>query len=218
MAANSGCVIDTLCDMWEPVGPLPAAIYWRRRSLAVAAVAAVIAVVLGGAMIGDGPALDDVPAPEPVAQAQDGPAEPVVAPPVAEPSAPTCTNDMIDVAAEIDRSEHRVGQQPVLRLVVTNVTAQPCLRDLDPARQEIVVWGQDLTTRLWSSNDCGNPSTPDPRTLQPNQPLGFRVPWTGRTTTPGCGQERTIVPPGSYQVTTRVDDAISEPRPFRRLP
>ena len=31
----------TLRDMWEPVGPLPAAVYWRRRGVAAAVVLAV---------------------------------------------------------------------------------------------------------------------------------------------------------------------------------
>jgi hypothetical protein len=123
---------------------------------------------------------------------------------------------MIGVAAEIDPPVHRVGQRPVLRLVVTNLSAQPCVRDLDSARQEIVVWSIDGKTRLWSSNDCANGSSTDLRTLVPGQPVAFAVTWAGRTSSPGCASTRTVVPAGGYRVMTRVDDLISDPTPFER--
>jgi hypothetical protein len=123
---------------------------------------------------------------------------------------------MISVGAEIDRPEHRVGERPVLRLVVTNISDQPCIRDLDSARQEIVVWSTE-GARVWSSNDCVNASSTDLRTLVPGQPVAFAVRWAGRTSTPGCAAVRTVVPPGPYRVMTRVDDAISTATPFVRL-
>jgi len=48
------------------------------------------------------------------------------------------------------------------------------VRDLDAARQEIVVWGGD-GARLWSSDDCANPSSADQRTLVPGRPVAFAV-------------------------------------------
>lgn len=129
-----------------------------------------------------------------------------------------CTNAMIQVLARIDPPEHRVGQRPVFRLVVTNTSDQPCVRDLDPARQEIVVWSGDGAARLWSSNDCTNPSIVDERTLVPEQPIAFAVTWAGRTSTPGCAVPRTVVPSGAYRVTVRVDDLVSAPTPLLRNP
>jgi hypothetical protein len=125
---------------------------------------------------------------------------------------------MIGVAAEIDPAEHRVGQRPTLRLVVTNISEQPCVRDLDPERQEIVVWSGDGKDRLWSSNDCVNGSTADLRTLVPGQPVAFAVAWAGRSSVPGCTGARDVVPAGSYRVMSRVDGVISAPTGFQRLP
>ncbi len=125
-----------------------------------------------------------------------------------------CTNRMIRVTAEIDSPDHRVGDRPVLRLVITNISPQPCVRDLDPARQEIVVWSGDRKRRLWSSNDCGNPGGADLRTLVPQQPVVSAVTWAGRTTAPGCAQPRLPLPAGAYRVMTRLDDIISAPTPF----
>ena len=198
--------------MWEPVGPLPVSVYRRRRATATAGIALVL-VVLGFGLSGG--SQDEQPA-EPVTEVA-GPEQPVAAPPPVVEAA-ECTKEMIAVGAEVDPAEHKVGQQATLRLVVTNIGAQPCTRDLDPARQEIMVVSDDLKSRVWSSNDCDNPSAADRRTLQPNQPLGFRVPWTGRTTNPGCTEKRTVVPEGTYKVVTRLDDVYSEPVGLRRLP
>jgi hypothetical protein len=258
--------------MWEPVGPLAASVYWRRRFTAV-----VVAVLLIGAAAWGAAALlappaagtpavgttslspsnvalsaPDVATPEPSAP-QQAPSSPALAPgttdpaqtaststgpaaatseqlrpdvtpgrevPVATPvpvpaTGPVpCTNEMLDVTAEVDRPAYRVGDRPVLRLVMVNATDQPCVRDLDPAKQEIVVWSGDGATRLWSSNDCSPVSGVDLRTMVPGQPVVSAVTWAGRTSAPGCAGTRTVVPAGAYRVMTRLDDDISAPVPF----
>jgi hypothetical protein len=125
---------------------------------------------------------------------------------------------MLSAGAELDHAVHKVGSRPVLRLVITNIGNQPCVRDLDAARQEIVVWSADGAQRLWSSNDCVNAHTVDLRTLVPGRPVAFAVTWAERTTTPGCRTPRTLVPAGTYRLMTRLDDLISPPTPFIRTP
>jgi hypothetical protein len=148
---------------------------------------------------------DETPRPAPVAM-------PVAVPPTGPVP---CTNAMIAVAAEIDQPVHAVGQHPVFRLVITDTSAQPCVRDLDPSRQEIVVWSGDGKIRLWSSNDCGNSGRLDLRTLVPGQPVVFGVTWAGRTSTPGCALPRAVVPAGAYRLVSRLDGATSPATPFR---
>jgi hypothetical protein len=152
---------------------------------------------------------DDTPRPTVAAQ------PPV---PVPRTGPVACTNAMLTTGAEIDPAVHEVGSRPVLRLVITNVSGQPCVRDLDAARQEIVVWSGDGAARLWSSNDCVNNPTVDLRTLVPGRPVAFALTWGERTTTPGCAQPRTVVPAGSYRLMVRLDDLISPPTPFLRTP
>jgi hypothetical protein len=264
--------------MWEPVGPLPASVYWRRRWLAGASAVVVVlllawsmANLLGGSRelsevittrTANSAALDDpqqtAPSPAPASRSPSPPspspraAAALAAPPqpgsAVPPTLPTsseevqpdetvtrtipaatpvpvpatgpvpCTNAMLRVGSEIDRPQHKVGDRPVLRLVITNAGAQPCVRDLDPARQEIVVWNSSQTAKLWSSSDCSNASSPDLRTLVPGQPVVFAVTWAGRTSTPGCAQARTVLPAGSYRVLTRLDGIISPPTLFTRAP
>jgi hypothetical protein len=276
--------------MWEPVGPLPAGVYWRRRLVALCATLGLLVVAAWSAaawLASAGPpavpaavlAAVNQTAPPTTAPATPAPpvdpavvvvpsAAPAVGPhqasgrrsgppagttgPAAVPagrapapadpteqllpddSAPRtgppptpipvpatgpvpCTDAMLGVGAGIDQPSHRVGDHPVLRLVVTNVSDQPCVRDLDAARQEIVVWGPD-GSRLWSSNDCSTARGVDLRTLVPAQPVVFAITWAGRTTVPGCTGVRTTVPAGSYNLLTRVDGVISPAAPFTRTP
>lgn len=198
-------VVRLACTpVWEPTGPLPATVYWRRRALAGVLTVGVVALV--GSMVTGATA-----EPEP-------PAEPVAASlPVAD-RVPACTDSLLDIAAGLDADEHRVGDKPVLRLIVTNTGPQPCVRDLDPTRQEITVWSADLRERLWSSNDCsGAAARADERTLQPNQPLAFPVRWAGRTSAQGCPADRSAVPAGTYQLRGRLDTITGDPTEFRRL-
>lgn len=241
--------------MWEPVGPLPAAVYWRRRCLAAASVVLVVLVLVWASASAFAPAPRPVATPAAATASQptpgsaaaapapvlptleqpvvppltssevvvpdETPREPVPVPPSVAPP-PTgpvpCTDGVLGVSAEVDPPEHRVGERPVLRLVVVNLGAEPCVRDLDGARQEIVVWSGDGALRLWSSNDCVNPATVDLRTLVPGRPVAFAVRWAGRTSEPGCARARTGVPAGTYRVMTRLDDVVSPPVPMLRNP
>ena len=274
--------------MWEPSGPLPATVYWRRRWVALASVVVMFAVlgltiaalVHGGSEAtsdekttlaanqatlssetpppppGDptafgapstapvdpsaplapglpgvttGPGTQIVPstgaattAPATDEARVEGSPDPAVGalpPPTLPATGPVpCTNDMLSVGATIDRTDHKVGDKPVVGVVVTNTSGQPCVRDLDGSRLEIVVWSGDGVNRLWSSNDCTNPAKPDLRTLVPGQPVSFQVTWQGRTSTPGCATARTVVPAGAYRLLTRIDDLISPPTPFLLTP
>jgi hypothetical protein len=138
--------------------------------------------------------------------------------PAPPPDPVPCTNEMIAVRAEVDGGEHRVGERMLLRLVVTNTSDRPCVRDLGPVRLEIVVWSADGGQRLWSSNDCSSARGADPRTLAPGEPMAFSVRWAGRTSAPGCPERRDGVPAGEYRLLTRVDDVISPPTQFVRTP
>jgi hypothetical protein len=267
--------------MWEPVGPLPAHVYWKRRWLALLGVIGFF--VASGFTVA---ALTATPGPtdEPTTPAahrseltEPTPADPAgtTAPetttpdptlsvtgvpagtttpsgsagPLAEgapetttdeskrpddtpretvpiletepaPASgpPACTNDMIAVGAEIDSPQHTVGDRPELRLTVVNVSGQACVRDLDGALQEIVVWDRPIQNRLWSSNDCVNPSTQDLRTLVPGQPVAFAVTWSGLSSNPGCTAARTRLQAGDYTLLTRVADKISGPTFFTLAP
>ncbi|WP_139323987.1 MULTISPECIES: hypothetical protein [unclassified Pseudonocardia] len=262
--------------MMDPVGPLPASVYWRRRAVAVGAALVALFALLwlstwlllpGGsdaptdpaaqstpdtraalpgtaAPASPAPGAPQTPLPAPAtpgappgdtAGASPGPATPDAGPgdetvrpddtprpsvlvPQAGPSPPTgpvpCSDGMIEVRSETGQPNYPAGARPELRLVVTNTSGQPCVRDLDGAEQEIAVWSGDGAQKLWSSNDCVNPATDDLRTLVPGQPVAFAVTWSGLGSEPGCGAERDRVTPGGYRVLARLGTVVSEPAPL----
>jgi hypothetical protein len=157
-----------------------------------------------------GPA-DEAVRPDPAA----GP--PVLVPPAGPAPAtgpPPCPDGQIKVTAEVGAPQYPQGAKPVLRIVVANSGPTPCVRDLDGAEQEIVVWSGDGAKRLWSSNDCVNPSSSDLRTLVPGQPVAFAVNWSGLGSVPGCTAERDRIGPGAYRVVTRLGPVVSAPVPL----
>jgi hypothetical protein len=222
----------------HPVGPLPAAVYWRRRLV----VLLVLLVVLGGGgwlavslLTGSGdtasaagsttpssvgtPALDRVvpslagvqtPTPPPTATAPAAAETP--APPAQEAGAP-CGDDV--VALEV-RTPGTVpsGSSPVFELVVTNTAAVPCTRVLDAQLQEMVLL-DGAGARLWGSNDCQPGSSSDTRTLAPGEQVVFPLTWSGLTSEPTCSAARVPVGPGAYVVRARLDTKTSPDAPLQ---
>ncbi len=205
--------------MLEPVGPLPARVYWRRRVLA--AVACALAVVLlvwiisglvGGAdehpvrSAADASRLAGAPSSPPSTS------PPVVSPttsPTTVPPRPAepvrrCPDPVIEVVAKPAAPSYRVGEHPLLRLAVVNRGTVPCTRDVSRKLRELVITTGDGRKRLWSSNDCFHPAAADRRTLAPGQPLLFSLTWAGRTSAPGCPAQRAAVATGKYRVTGKL--------------
>jgi hypothetical protein len=231
----------TVLGVLHPVGPLPAAVYWRRRLLVLALLLAVLGgggwlavAVLSGAAgsstttaaaattevsaaAGEPPALARVvpslasvqtptPAPEP-------PTEPG---PERAPASPTpggpCSDDMIGLEVRTPGSAP-VGGKPTFELVITNVSAVPCVRVLDAGLQEIVLL-DGAGNRVWGSNDCFPENSSDTRTLAPGESVAFPLVWGGLTSEPSCTADRTTPAPGQYALRGRLDTEVSPDAPF----
>lgn len=227
----------TVATVLHPVGPLPAAVYWRRRLV----VLAVLLVALGGLgwlvvslVTGSGtsaaatgttaasspagtPALDRVV--PPVAGVQTPTPAPGTPPPEEAPAAPAqeagapCTDDAIALEVRTPGSVPS-GSSPVFELVVTNTAAVPCTRVLDQQLQEMVLL-DGAGTRLWGSNDCLPETSSDTRTLAPGEQVVFPLTWSGLTSEPSCTSARVPVAPGSYVVRARLDTETSPDAPLQ---
>ena len=228
--------------MLHPVGPLPAAVYWRRRLLVLGCA---LGVLGGGGWVGVAvvprdatspatteaastgrpvptPALDLV-TPElaalavPTAAPSSSPApEAAPADPVAPP-APTaggpCTDDMIAVEVRPTPPIAASGSKPTFDLVVTNVAPVSCVRPLDKGLQEIVLLDAG-GTRVWGSNDCFPEATTDVRTLQAGEAVVFPVLWSGLSSAPGCAADRSAPAAGAYVLRGRLDTKTSPDAAF----
>ena len=225
--------------MLHPVGPLPAAVYWRRRLLVLGCALG----LLGGggwvavATTGDAgtateaagatePAPAPMPALDQVVPAMSAVQLPTAAPTSSAPPAavvpapdpgPTaggpCTDDMIALAVRPDPATAPVGSKPTFELVVSNTSAVPCVRTLDKGLQEVVLLDA-AGTRVWGSNDCFPETGADVRTLQAGESVAFPVLWSGLSSTAGCAGERRTLPAGSYALRGRLDTKTSPDAPF----
>jgi hypothetical protein len=213
----------------HPVGPLPAAVYWRRRALVLTLL---LSLLGGGGWIGwalvtgragqataaTGPAVTPVAVPAlervvpSLAAVQTPAASTTTAPPTAEappPPAPggPCTDDMIGLEVRTPGSAPS-GSKPTFELVVTNTSPVPCVRALDKGLQELVILDA-AGTRVWGSNDCFPESSSDLRTLAPGEAVTFPLVWGGLSSEPTCTAARTPLAPGAYVVRARLDTKVS---------
>ncbi|MCT2582565.1 hypothetical protein [Actinophytocola gossypii] len=129
-----------------------------------------------------------------------------------------CPDSSIKVVAKPDAPSYRVGERPLLHLLVLNAGKVPCTRDVSHNLRELLVHSADGKKRLWSSNDCYQEPGTDQRVLEPGKPLTFELRWAGRTSAPGCPVDRTRVPAGTYRVVGKLGALTGAPTPLRLTP
>ncbi|GAA2791048.1 hypothetical protein [Saccharopolyspora taberi] len=185
--------------MLDPTGPLPPAVYWRRRAVALSV--AVLVLALAGwaviASVGTEPpraAVQMLPPPEPGA----------------------CADATTRVVAEPLKPEFRVGDRIGLRIVTINDGREPCYRDTSRDLRELVVTTPD-GKHVWSSNDCYRETTNEAPLLQPGQSVHNDVHWVGLASTPECLPLQQIAPAGPYLLVAKLGDLKSAPVPFRLI-
>lgn len=191
---------------WRPVGPLPAATYWRRRAVVAGAVVLVLlllALLLLGSDDGDDTLAT---APEEAAPATS---QPAASPTPTTPSASAepvdeCPDDVLEVQAHADAADYPVGGRATLTLTVRNTGDEPCRRALGQGAVELVITsGED---RVWSSDDCAPGGDAGEVVLQPGASQSARASWPGTRSAAGCPEGQPEARAGTYRVTGRVGD------------
>jgi hypothetical protein len=221
----------------HPVGKLPAAVYWRRRAVLLLLV---LAVLGGGAWFGapllvargNAQAASPTTGPRPVPALERvvpsfasvaTPTPPLVptgtgaaaaaAPAVPDPVAGgPCTDDMIGLEVRTPGTA-AVGSKPTFELLVSNLSAVPCVRALDKGLQELLLL-DSAGNRIWGSNDCFPEASSDPRTIAPGETVTIPLVWGGLTSEPTCTAPRSNPPAGNYVVRGRLDTKISADAPL----
>ncbi|SEK45823.1 hypothetical protein SAMN04515665_102210 [Blastococcus sp. DSM 46786] len=218
--------------MLHPVGPLPAAVYWRRRLTVLVLLLALLggltwlALTLvpgGGGGSAASPATaaapTEPPALERVVPAVSGVRTPGTTAPPSEPPVPAgpapggpCTDEMLGLEVRTPGTAP-VGGKPTFELVVVNTSPVPCVRSLDKQLQELVMVDA-AGARVWGSNDCFPESSSDQRTLAPGEQVVFPVRWGGLTSEPTCTAPRVTPSPGKYVLRGRLDTKVSGDAPL----
>jgi hypothetical protein len=179
---------------WRPVGPLPAAVYWRRRVLVLAGPLAALLLLRSCGGGADEPfSLEPSPTATPSAAASALPSA---------TRAPATTGTCPDPALEVSVSAEPPTNPRSFLVTVVNRGTGACRRDLGPAAVALVVTsGAD---RVWARADCDRRTARELATLQPGASRAVRVTWDGRRSKPGCAGSRAAAAPGTYRVTGTV--------------
>ncbi|WP_104524562.1 MucR family transcriptional regulator [Blastococcus atacamensis] len=223
--------------MLHPVGPLPAAVYWRRRLVVLVLLVAVVGGLGWGtvwfldrrsgvseaaastttARPTELPALDRVvPSAAAAVRTPAAPSEPTSPPSApaapARPAGGPCADDVLLLEVRTP-GQAAVGSKPTFQLVVGNTGSVPCVRALDKELQELVLVGAG-GNRVWGSNDCFPESSDEPRTLAPGEVVVVPVVWGGLTSEPTCTAPRGAPAPGAYLLRGRLDTKVSADAPL----
>jgi hypothetical protein len=215
------------------VGPLPAAVYWRRRAivLGVLLIALLMVTYACATAGGSGAGLSGTGSPSPSAPAATvpnagagaptgviAPANGATASPPAGSPAPTdgslCTDDETTITARAARTTLPAGAEVTFTLLVKNTSNRTCTVDVGPDQQELrLVRG---TEKIWSSDDCGAPRGNKLQVFPSAQENSYTVAWNGRSSS-ACAKssirtpEGPVPPPGEYTLIARVGTDQSAP-------
>jgi hypothetical protein len=192
----------------HPVGPEEPVVYWRRRLMFGLAALVTLMVLIRAVTGGD----DTVP----VAASASPTAEAAVASPIpsvviASPSPeilqPTaqatvqavaegeCSDADTSIRVEVDRETTAVGEGVHISMVVKNISAKTCKRDVGSGANEVtVISGPAL---IWSTDHCNPNTDKDLVELAPGQEWNVKVVWIGKQTSTGC-KVTNMAEPGAY--------------------
>ena len=214
------------------VGPLPAAVYWRRRLLVLVGLAMVILVVAyactGDPTAGSAqPATTTTPSPgstpsptttllRPTTGTPPATTQPAYTLPVPAATGP-CTDPEMEVTASAANPEVAAGQPVDVTIRIKNVSTRTCDRDVGADVQELRLLDQDRV--IWSSDDC-NPNTgADVRSFASGQEVSFTRRWAGTRSRAGDGSVNCSAgapdTAATLQLVARLDQKLSAPFALR---
>lgn len=139
------------------------------------------------------------PAPSQVTSSSPAPSTP--SSPAATAPVP-CQSPALQISIKANGATFAAGVSPVFTMTIKNAGTTPCLRDVSSAATELqVTSGPD---RIWSSDDCAQPSTAKISTLKPNEIKTVAVTWNRKRSKSGASCVGTEALPGQYRVVGRL--------------
>jgi len=207
----------------SPVGGEPSGVYWRRR-LVVLAVLIVVLLLVGracGIYGGSSTPTAATPSTSPTTQTKKPTTTPSTSTAPKASAKPTttsttatvaCKNSQVRVFVTVENQQNPVGGPARIRFVVATDSDTKCLRDVGPAKNEVVITSEGR--RIWSSDDCTPGGSPNVLPISKSSPYAVTVSWQGDVSRPGCPTARPKAPAGSYSVTGRNGGVTSTPATF----
>lgn len=221
------------------VGPLPPAVYWRRRMLVLAGALLALFLIVQACEVtsspGDPAAGVGTEAPTTPPTSADAPASPGLSAdssppgtggtPVAGRSGSEldpdldpnlCTDEEILVTAEASQTTFAVGDSVTFQIRIAHRADRPCHRDVGGSLRELYLVQGTGAERVWSSQDCANPTGNLVVELSGGVERTHEIAFVGLGTSE-CDDEEAAGPrlaPGQYTLFASLGTARSEPVPI----
>jgi hypothetical protein len=222
------------------VGPLPPAVYWRRRALVAGGLLLLILLLAWscggssgagstGALTSGSPSPTTSPTatpselhPQTAPPSSGDPADPSSAPPqtppapagpavVTDTAAPMCSDDDIQLTPSVQQIVGGTFKFE-LTLKIKNVSSRSCRRDVGSNPQELHVTQNGQT--LWSSDSCqGGTGQNNVVTFGPGIEDTFKIGWDG-SGGGHCTNPGNVLKAGTYQIVAKLDSKVSQPVTF----
>jgi hypothetical protein len=212
------------------VGPLPPAVYWRRRALVLGGMLVVIvllayscgeskgsdgntsntgatntAATTAAPAGGDAAGTESDPSPTPSTSASRTPTSPSAA----APDRSLCTDTELRVTPVPAARRLARGATTQITLKIKNTSTRTCRRDVGADQQELYIVEQGGAQKIWSSDECGGPRGTNVLPFKPNLEMAYTATWNGREST-DC-KDRPLPPAGTYQLYGRLGTKRSGP-------
>jgi hypothetical protein len=218
------------------VGPLPPAVYWRRRAIVLGAAVVVIFLIVQSCSGGDASSVGNAQGHQSSAPGQPTPTVTILRPhtdgpppktaPTREPAnnpAPTtgavapppddgsCTDAEMLVTPVPEAATAERGSMMAIRLRIKNQSKRTCSRDVGADQQELYI--KKGAEKVWSSDTCGNVKGSDVQPFTPGFEREYRVDWNGHDVSQCAGNlaNGPVPAAGDYQVFGRLATKTSEP-------
>ncbi|GAA1880237.1 hypothetical protein [Asanoa iriomotensis] len=219
------------------VGPLPPAVYWRRRAIVLGAAVVVIFLIVQSCSGGDAssvgadrnsPTSAPAGAPQttetllrPQTDPPDQEEDPTEEPPASNPAPQTgeappaddgsCTDAEMLITPVPEATSAQRGSTIVIRLRIKNIGKRTCSRDVGADQQELYI--KKGAAKVWSSDTCGNVKGSDVQPFTPNFEREYRVDWNGHDVSKCANNlaDGPIPAAGDYQVFGRLATKTSNP-------
>jgi len=198
----------------RPVGPEEPAVYWRRRLLLGLAALVTLIVIIGslsggedpeGAVESGSPTATTVVTSTQPTSTPSADVSPTVLQPTVQPTVPAvaegeCSDADTSIRVVVDRETTSVGEGVHINMIVKNISAKTCKRDVGSGANEVtVISGPAL---IWSTDHCNPNTDKDLVELAPGQEWNVKVVWAGKQTATGC-KVTNVSEPGAYWVHGR---------------
>jgi hypothetical protein len=210
------------------VGPLPPAIYWRRRALVLGGLLVIVVLLVyscGGSPEsnanpnnaaatttaprgGDAAGAQSDASPTPSASSTSASPAPV-SPTATAPDPRFCTDQELQVTPVPASTRLARGATTQITIKIKNRSNRTCKRDVGADQQELYIVEQGGAQKIWSSDDCGGPRGTSVQSFAPGFERAYTATWNGRQST-NC-KDRPVPRAGTYQVYGRLGTKRSEP-------